>query len=331
MDRDEKIEWITKCIFAGNKYHWREKNPWVHNAINLGLAGAFVAAFVGTVLLGDVLAWGLYLPVASVLFGLLLFALFILVVHEASHNMFVLSADHDRQKFWNRVFGWAVCLLMAVHYTEHWEEGHLEHHLRPMEEHDPQKYNRETGRTLFTLLAKLVVIPGYAFYHRFANDDHDRDSHTGPYVKVATLAFWGSVFAVTGWTIGWTVPVALLMGLQILLALNHLKGALEHGGDIAFEENAYLRSRTSFFPLERIIMPLNINLHFEHHLNFTIPWYDLRDYHADVREIVPDELHDEFFNQDIAEQLSGEKGDLGEELREIAYGEVPGQELPTQA
>lgn len=117
--------------------------------------------------------------------------------------------------------------------------------------------------------------------------------------------------------------------MQLVLALNHLKGAIQHGGDSAFEDNAHLRSRTSFFPLERIIMPLNMNLQVGHYPNFTIPWYNLRGDHAEIRDLVPVELRDEFFNQDIAKQHIVEKGDLGEEVRDTAYRQVPGSELLT--
>lgn len=318
MAEERRIPWVREAIRRGAKYHYRQKNPLIHNAINLGLAATLIGLFVATFALGQVVPFWLYIPVAGFGFGLLLFSLFILVVHEASHNMFVISSDKKRAKRFNRIFGWAVSFLLAVDYHEHWEKGHLEHHVRPIEEKDPQKYNRTTGPTLFETVLKLMLIPGYAYVHRFMNSDVERTSHTGTMPKVVFFAIWITLFVLGGWVIGWVVPVALVFGLQNLTALNQIKGALEHGGEIAFEENPYLRSRSSFFPFRRLLMPMNITMHFEHHLNFTIPWYELPNYHAEIRELVPEPLHVEFFNTDIMAQLRGQKQGLTEEQRRIA-------------
>ena len=324
MSNQRRIPWVREAIRRGAKYHHREKNPWIHNTINGGLAALFVGLFAAIFMAGNLITPWLYIPLAGLAFGLLLFSLFVLVVHEASHKMFVISSDKKRAQRFNRIFGWAVCFLLAVDYHKHWEIGHLEHHVRPIEEEDPQQYNRTTGPRLFKTVLKLMFIPGYAYVHRFMNDDVERTSHTGTMPKIAFFAIWITLFVVGGIFVSWTVPVALLLGLQNLTALNQIKGALEHGGEIAFEENPYLRSRSSFFPLRRLLMPMNITMHFEHHLNFTVPWYELPKYHADIRELVPRELHDEFFNTDIMSQLNGEKDGLSDEQRAIALqGQTP--------
>lgn len=321
MSQRRRIPWVREAIRRGAKYHHREKNPWVHNALNVGLVAALVGAFGAIMAAGDAVSPWLYIPVAGFAFGLLLFGLFVLVVHEASHGMFVISKNKRWARLVNRLFGWAVSFLLAVDYHEHWEVGHLEHHVRPIEEDDPQKYNRTTGPELFSTVLKLMLIPGYAYVHRFMNRDVDRTSHTGTMPKVAFFAIWITLFVVGGVLVSWTVPIALLLGLQNLTALNQVKGALEHGGEIAFEESPFLRSRSSFFPLRRLLMPMNITLHFEHHLNFTIPWYELPNYHAEIRELVPEPLREEFFNTDILAQLRGEKGGLTDEQRRIALRE----------
>ena len=88
---------------------------------------------------------------------------FVLVVHEASHEMFVLAADRALSKRLNRAFGWSVAIFFATHYGKHWERGHLEHHVRPLEPGDPQSHNVLLGRKLLTRVLCNVFIPGFLF------------------------------------------------------------------------------------------------------------------------------------------------------------------------
>ena len=92
--------------------------------------------------------------------------------------------------------------------------------------------------------------------------------------------------------------------------MNQVKGSLEHGGELANEPNRHFRSRTSLFPLRWLVMPLNISLHFEHHLNYCVPWYLLPAYQHALREIVPPEVAAELFNTRVWDQLMGRKGRL---------------------
>ncbi|MEC9398025.1 MAG: fatty acid desaturase, partial [Myxococcota bacterium] len=113
---------------------------------------------------------------------------------------------------------------------------------------------------------------------------------------------------------------SILMAMQILSALNEIKGALEHGGEVAFHPEPLLRSRTSLFPGRNLIMPLNISMHFEHHLNHTVPWYDLMNYHRAIYPLVPEELRSNIFNHDILTQLRGElEAPMTEEMREAYH------------
>jgi NAD(P)-dependent dehydrogenase (short-subunit alcohol dehydrogenase family) len=74
-------------------------------------------------------------------------------------------------------------------------------------------------------------------------------------------------------------------------------------------------SRTSLFPLRWLIMPLNISLHFEHHLDYCVPWYRLSGYHRAARELVPAPLRPEVFNVRVWEQLMGRVGRLPDPVR----------------
>ena len=72
---------------------------------------------------------------------------------------------------------------------------------------------------------------------------------------------------------------------------------MEHGGAIASHPSIHLRSRTSHFPLRRLLMPFNISLHFEHHLNSGIPWYELPRYERALAGVVPAEIQREVYHR----------------------------------
>lgn len=127
-------------------------------------------------------------------------------------------------------------------------------------------------------------------------------------VIIVTALLWAGLLTLTWLKVGWAAPVAARLGLQIASAINQLKLALEHGGEVGRETNRFLRARTTLFPLRRILLPLNISLHFEHHLNYCVPWYDLPRYHRALLEIVPRHVQPYVFNRDVWGQLSGRKG-----------------------
>ncbi|MBX3193365.1 MAG: fatty acid desaturase [Labilithrix sp.] len=311
--------WIRAALLAGKPYRFRTKRALFHNALNLTALAGVLAAF-GTVLaLGRGARPWPYLPLATLAFGWCYFALFVLVVHEASHGMFVLARDRRTRERYNRIFGWLACLPFAIHYARHWEEGHVIHHRIPIEEDDPQRFNRLTGARLARDIALLVFVPGYAFVHRFMTPRARARKQSSAWLFVVFFALWTCVVFLAWRCISPSAGVALVLGLQILAAYNQLKGALEHGGPIAFERSAYLRSRTSLFFGRRWLLPFNQSLHFEHHLNFTVPWYDLPRYRRALLSIVPRELHDEVWNRDIWGQLAGDKGALPDHLRRLAY------------
>jgi fatty acid desaturase len=316
-------EWLRASILAGKDHHFLRQSAWRHNVLNLGSFAATVALIGLTVWAGGWMAPAQYLPLAVLSFGLSFFSLFILVVHEASHGMFVIGGNKDQRLFWNRVFGWIVSLPFGVHYIRHWEEGHITHHLKPIEPEDPQAFNRTTGPELWRMVALFLIVPGYAFVHRVLKKRAVTASRTGPGVLIGFLAIWLGAMTATGMTIRWTVPVALLYGLQVTLVLNQLKGALEHGGAIAFDPDPLLRSRTSFFPLRWLFMPWNITLHFEHHLNMAIPWYQLVAYHKAIKPLVPAALHPLIFNRTLLAQLNGQLGTYPEAATAtVAYAQA---------
>jgi|SRR5215213_477203 len=303
-------QWIRTAIAVGNDFHYRKANPYLHNALNLSVLALLLAALTGVALLGASVPAVVYIPLAAVAFGLLYFALIILINHEACHGMLIVSKNRRTAQFWNRVFGWSLCSFFAMHFHEDWEKGHhQEHHLRPIENDGAIYKHLAFGMDLVKRCAKILFVPGYIFVleKRLPQEDQRKlEGARGP-LMLMTASLWLLLAALTILTISWTVPVALFLGLHVASAFQQVKLTLEHGGEIGKEENRHFRSRTSLFPFRWLLMPLNISLHFEHHLNYCVPWYKLPRYQRKLREVVPAHLQPYVFNEDVWELLTGHK------------------------
>lgn len=308
----QQAKWIDEGIKLGNRFHYRKKNPWRHNALNLTVFGGLLGS-IGVVIgaAGSLSPW-LYVPIAAFVLGTLFFALIVLVIHEASHEMFLIARDRERARRWNRIFGWIVSVPFGINYRRHWEEGHHTHHIHPVEPDDPQTANLWTGCRFVREFFLMILIPGYVFIW-----NPSRKYDTEKWVGLVNAGFWLTLFAWLYLHDLWTSIVAIVFGFGVLGALNQIKGSLEHGGPVAHEENRNLRSRTSLFPLRHLIMPLNISLHFEHHLNYCVPWYDLGKYHRALEAIAPEKLHAYLFNTRAFDQLMGRVGTFPDDVRPL--------------
>jgi fatty acid desaturase len=294
--------WIKEGILLGNTFHYRKKNPWVHNSINFFVLGLILLSIVQLSLLSKAISLAVYLPIATFCFGILQFSLFILVLHEASHNMFVISKNIMRSLYWNRLFGWIVATFYGTEYGKHWEVGHSVHHYSPIEDHDPQNCSDTiySGMALFKYTFKVLAIPGYCqFFRKY--DRCEAPKHYGLNLKLLAgqVVLWGLFVTVSMLYLSWAVPVAVFLGIQVVSALNQFKIAMEHGGEIGRREQLFLRSCSSFFPLRWLLMPFNISLHFEHHLNYCVPWYDLMNYHRELEKVVPKEIRSQVFHHNF--------------------------------
>ena len=101
----KRAAWVKESIVAGNGFHAMKQDPVRHNALNIASALGVVIAFCGLIALGGLLPPWIYIPLAAPLFGSMFFSGFILVIHECSHNMFLLFKDRDRIKGANRLVG----------------------------------------------------------------------------------------------------------------------------------------------------------------------------------------------------------------------------------
>jgi fatty acid desaturase len=226
--------------------------------------------------------------------------------------MFVVTKNRDRSKRWNRFFGWLVSIPFGINYLRHWEEGHHTHHIRPVEADDPQTVNLWTGRRFVREFFLMLFVPGYVFLW-----NPSRKYKTQRWLGPVNVLFWLTTSTILCVNDAWLSAIAIVFGFGVLGALNQVKGSLEHGGPIAFEANRNLRSRTSLFPLRHLLMPLNISLHFEHHLNYCVPWYDLGRYHRALSAITPEPLRAYIFNAHVVDQLMGRVGAFPDDVRDL--------------
>jgi len=295
----QEPEWIRQGTFLGNRFHYRHKNPLIHNSLNLSVLSVILAGMLGLCYSGLSLPAFIFLPLGSFGFGLAYFALAILTIHEASHNMFLVFKDAKKSRIWNRRMGQFFCLSFGIDYVNHWEIGHKIHHLHPVEEFDPQNCPNTiyTGRSLWLYCLKVLLVPGYVLVCRRHDDCSAVQSYARNWKLFCNMAVsWSLTIVLLTIYFNWTVALAAVLGTGVLSVLNQFKIAMEHSGDIARRGNPVLRSVSSFFPLRSILMPLNISIHFEHHLNDAVPWYDLLKYHQEFKAIVPPEIQPEIFH-----------------------------------
>jgi fatty acid desaturase len=297
--------WLRQCVRLGQRHSVSRERRWQHNARNLAALALLLASGLALGAAWRVLPAWLYVPLAAFGFGWLFFALLALVVHEAAHGMFLLHPVPARRRALNHLFGSSSCVPFAIHYARHWERGHLLHHRYPMTAKDPQRFSVKTGKAFWWLFLGLLLVPGLAYVERLGSRTNRQRGVSGGASLPRFAAFWLCLGSLELWLGATPVLLAQLWGLQVLSALNQLKGALEHGGPIALDDNPLLRSRTTTAPLLTWLLPFNIHLHFEHHLNYTVPWYRLRAYQRAVRPCLPPRQRQRLLNRRVLQQLNG--------------------------
>lgn len=304
-------EWLKKAIAAGGDFHAMKQVPWRHNTRNIATAFIILSLAAAVIAVAPYAPWWAYTPLAIFLLGCLYFSLFILVVHESSHDMFVVMSDRKRQKRWNRFFGRLGAAPFFTNYDEHWEIGHTTHHVKPCTPDDPQEDDPETGWPLLRTVLILCLVPFSVFK---LNPSNQYGFNPVRALKGICALVIPSILV--GWFWSWPAAIAMVAGIQVTLALTRLKRTQEHGSGLAHEPDFVLRSRTYLYRLAPLTSPLNINYHFEHHANFNVPWYLLPDYHNVMRRIVPEELQPYIFHSRYLDQAAGRFQCIPAQLRE---------------
>ncbi|NET38296.1 MAG: hypothetical protein F6K19_40905, partial [Cyanothece sp. SIO1E1] len=230
----EQPQWLRAGILLGNRFHFRHQHPSHHNRLNLSLLLSILLGAGGLAYLGTQLPPLVFIPLGAFGFGLIYFMLFILVVHEASHQMFIVLKNLQQARRWNRLLGWMVCIPFGVEYVKHWEIGHSIHHLHPTTSADPQNCAETiyTGKPLFQKLAKDLLIPGYALLRIGHRCPAEQEYGSNRQLMMGAIGVWAVWLSLTTLYLSWAVAIASLLGLQILVGLNTLKITMEHGGKL---------------------------------------------------------------------------------------------------
>ena len=296
----EKTEWMKQVVRIGKDFHVRQQLPLKHNILNTCCAIFIWSLCVGCFWSVSNLSWTMTI-VLGLFTGSLFFAHFILIIHEASHNMFWLSSDTKKTKEMNRLIGICASIPFFTEYVLHWEKGHITHHLHPCEENDPQNPDPLYGKRLYKTLLILWCVP---FYFIKTNPSQKYPNKGKRFLS--GLLVW-SLFLYPIFSL--KTLVMFVLAWNTVNTLNLLKISQEHGGDLANEELPILRSRTYFYfyPLQFLCSPFFINYHFEHHANFNVPWYLLPKYHKTILPIVPTELRPYYFHREYIRQMQGKK------------------------
>lgn len=293
--------WALQCAKAGKDFHIQKQAPIPHNIKNL-IAALLLWGTAAAIVLGlPFLPIWIGLPIGGILLGCCFFGHFILIIHECSHNMFLLGSSQNQTKSLNHHIGRLSAVPFFTAYVQHWEKGHVTHHIKPCEADDPQNPDPLDGKRLLYRLLSIWLIP-----LGFMPFNPSRQYKGGLWRILKGLLFWLPIlFALASYS--WISAAAVYIGFATLTSLNLLKIAQEHGSGLADEFDPLLRSRTYFYPLQFLFSPFNIHYHFEHHANFNVPWYLLPSYHKAIQKLVPNELKSFYFHHDYLNQMLGTK------------------------
>lgn len=296
----QRTGWMKESIRVGKEFHIRNQSTFKNNTINI-TASLLLWGTIGLMLfLPSITAWYVW-PLWGIILGSCFFGHFILIIHECSHNMFLHFRDAKKAKKWNALIGRLAGVPFFTDYVRHWEKGHVVHHLRPCEEDDPQNPDPLYGERLMKKLAQIWFLPlGFMAANPSAK-------YSGK-LKRSVLGALVWIPIVAGlYQYNWQSLIVLYGAFAVVASLNLCKIAQEHGAGLQFEPDPLLRSRSYFYPLQKLFSPFNINYHYEHHANFNVPWYNLPKYHNQLRSIIPEDVQPYYFHREYFAQLMGKK------------------------
>ena len=296
----EKPLWTKATIKAGNEFHIRHQPIIRHNVINI-LAMMMLWLTISLTLMASTIVHWMWYPVLGILLGSAFFGHFVLIIHEASHNMLVLHRDANTRKKLNHGIGRLASIPFFTEYDRHWKDGHVVHHLQPCESNDPQNPDPLYGNRLLKKVVQVWIVPlGFMLVN--PSTQYDRKFRR---MSLGLCCLLPLLFAI--YTIHPMSLIVLYIGFNTLGTLNLCKIAQEHGSGLAHEPYPILRSRTYFYPLQWLFSPFNIHYHYEHHANFNVPWYLLPQYHHSVRKLIPEDLRSYYIHREYWAQLMGNK------------------------
>ena len=272
---------LKKLLRESRALEISKMNKIVHNFINLTMLVGLSSLFI--VVSHLCIKLPIILILSPLFYGIIFFSYFILIVHEGSHLMFLVTKNTKTKRFLNRLFSYPIAALSFQDYIEDWEMGHLEHHRNPVlgeKRPDPQNCAEfiHERKDLYKEIFKILTKPGYAFFKQNSCVKMDK-RFLKKRLLLGTLA-WGSLLLLDILFFEWWIIIPQVFSANITMILNLVKVSMEHGGDRRYQKEIFLRSKSSRFFGDIILMPMNIALHFEHHLNMHVPWYRLSKFYT---------------------------------------------------
>jgi fatty acid desaturase len=297
------MEWLTNVTLNSKKFVISQQNALLHNMINTLSFLLLISLFAFGIEVTERLGFILSLFVMPIYFGILLFSFYVLVVHEASHQMFIYIPFNKKLNLWlNRIIAVPICALSFQDFYYGWEKGHFIHHREPIKDHDPQNCPSFClyGNKLIIECLKVLFLPGYAFFKQ--------SSCTLNKKREVIIGFFEGVLAWSAFYFFLPIKletfIIILISSNVAMVINLVKVSMEHAGAVMDRDDLRLRSKSSFFLLRHLIMPFNITLHFEHHIHPRVPWYRLSDYHKLNRTMMSEQEQKEVFNLNTKQTLS---------------------------
>lgn len=302
------VEWIKDIRKISQPFTIQAMNPLVHNLLNILCLMILILLFLSFSALASMLE---PLKVIFSTFGLtfVFFSLFTLVVHESSHNMFLVTKNINLKRKLNRFFAYPITAISFQDYKTSWEIGHIQHHKDPINKNDPQNCPEFClqGRQLIIAVAKVIFIPGFAADFQSRCIKSKKSYYKGMFYG---LLFWIPMAITNYFIFNLWVTLIQLIAINLTMVINLLKVSMEHSGGLKDEVLPELRSKSSFFIGRNLIIPFNVSIHFEHHLVMNIPWYNLKSFHKEAYKIVPEDMRKKVYNlntKEVIQKLSGKE------------------------
>lgn len=276
---------LPRALEISRHFHFEKATPWLHNLTNLFFFSALFFSYLLTLASTFQMASTGAAIIAGVFLGWLTFALVTVVVHEASHRMFLVGPLSSMNSF----FGSLICSPLGVNFKQEWQVGHMVHHNFPLTKEDPQNCHAPTGARLRNLILKCLFVPFYVFYkvgraQSTAGIFNCPDTGKSKNVTLVSVTFWTVIIFLSLKARTFYPILAMYTSYVVATTMNLVKVALEHGGDLRQQSHPLLRSKSTVFPFVFLIFPFNITVHFEHHLNRHVPWYNLRKLRSALNE-----------------------------------------------
>lgn len=224
-----------------------------------------------------------------------------LLTHEAIHQ------NLSKNKSLNDFLGKYVCGLPVFISFERWRTLHLMHHRFVGADADPDRYLYQfypisTKRFFYHFFSGKLI-----FFHFIYFTDLGKNLFNVPFkkadrlffilfhVSIIILFFYFNIFKY--YVLFWCVPFVFCIPLTLLYnCLEH------HECYLLNDENK--KSRTIITPhyIQKVLLPLNVQYHGEHHLYPNIPQYNLEILHQEIHTKDPNTLFYEDF-ETIAKKL----------------------------